>query len=384
MLPTAGTVYKTSFTVKREMVFKFAEFSRDNNPIHVSEEGANEYGFQSPVSHGAILFSEISRIIGTELPGYGALWSDVNINFISPVFWDETVDIEVEVLQSSVSVGIVKLGIKVAKQGRKILSGTAKVMCLNKLNRRMDMPQKESRNALITGGTRGLGLAVAHELLMEGYNVLTVSRKESSELEALKAEFPQKLKSIFCDLSNLPSVKSMMETVRESFGEVNVVVHAAGPAPDKNMFGRALNEKLDNYTDIYIKSLIEILDTCIPWMKAANYGRIVTIGTSYMFGTPPKSMLPYVIGKEALWGLTKCIAADFGKFGITANMVSPSMMLTDMTSDIPNSVKVAQAALNPINRLAEPEEAAKMIAFICGDGGTFMNGSNIPITGGSI
>jgi 3-oxoacyl-[acyl-carrier protein] reductase len=99
-------------------------------------------------------------------------------------------------------------------------------------------------------------------------------------------------------------------------------------------------------------------------------------------GTPPPSMYAYVTAKEALWGLTKSLSVEYGKYGVTANMVSPSMMLTDMTSEIPNALKKAEAESNPIKRLVEPDEVAKTVAFLCSENASFINGTNIPLTGG--
>ncbi len=383
-LPEVGEKYKTSFTMTKDMVMDFRNFSGDDNPIHVSEDGAYSYGFQNPVCHGAILLSEISRIIGTELPGYGALWSDLNISFMSPVFWNETVDIEIEIIQRSEAVGVAKLQILVMKGTKKVLSGTAKVMCLNKINRSLPMLEISKRCALVTGGSGGVGLEVTKELLKEGYNVAVLSRKESVEINNLQKDYPGKIRNVLCDLNNLSQLRELIINVNKEFMPINIVIHAASPVPNKISLGSSINGVLDEYFNVYIKSLIEILDVCAAGMKTSKYGRIINIGTSYILGTPPLSMYPYIVGKEALWGLTKSLAADMGRYGITANMVSPSMMITDMTTEISNSVKYAELQKNPMNRLAEVSEVAKTILFLSGEGGSFINGTNIPITGGGI
>lgn len=383
-LPEVGEKYKTSFTISKDMVMDFKDFSRDDNPIHVLEDGAYSYGFQKPVCHGAILLSEISRIIGTELPGYGALWSDLDISFMSPIFWNETVDIEIEIIQRSEALRIVKLQILVMKGKIKVLSGTAKVMCLNKINRSLPMLELSKRCALVTGGSRGLGLEITKELLKEGYNVVILSRKESEEISNLKKDYAGKIRSVLCDLNNLSELRELIININKQFMPINIVIHAAGPVPHKINLSNSINEVLDEYINVYIKSLVEILDVCSSGMKSSKYGRIINIGTSYILGVPPLSMYPYVVGKEALWGLTKSLAADMGRYGITANMVSPSMMITDMTTDISYSVKCAELQKNPMNRLAEVSEVAKTILFLSGEGGSFINGTNLPITGGGV
>lgn len=383
-LPEVGQRYNTSFNISKEMVQKFSEFSKDDNPIHVSIEGAYDYGFKNPVCHGAILLSEISRIIGTELPGYGALWSDLNISFVSPVFWGETVDIDIEVIQKSDSLGVIKLKILVMKGSKKVLTGTAKVLCLNLIKRRLPMLAVFKRCALVTGGSRGLGLSIVKQLIIEGYNVVTISRKSSSELIELQEIFPEKIRSIYCDLNDFEELKAEIRNTSKEFMPINIVIHAASPLPKKTNLVSIEQGTIDEYLNIYVKSLIEILSACSSGMKECKYGRIITIGTSYILGNPPQGMYPYVIGKEALWGLTKCLSVDMGRFGITANMVSPSMMLTDMTNDIANNVKCSEAEKNPMNRLVELSEVTNTVLFLCGEGGSFINGTNIPVTGGCV
>jgi 3-oxoacyl-[acyl-carrier protein] reductase len=383
-IPELGEKYKTVFHISKEMVMEFCSFSKDDNPLHVNEEAARQYGFQSPVSHGAILLSEISRIIGTQLPGYGALWSDLEISFSSPVLWNETVDIEVEVIQRSEALGIIKLQIEVLKKAKKVLSGTAKVMCLKEIKRSFPMLDLSKRCALVTGGSKGLGLGITRELLEEGYYVVTLSRAESEEIKKLQEVYTGKLRHISCDLSHFEELKELILNVEQTFKPINIVIHAASPSPQKMNLGSRINETIDLYFNIYIKSLIQILEVCTPHMKQLKYGRVITIGTSYILGMPPLAMYPYIIGKEALWGLTKSLAVDVGRYGISANMISPSMMVTDMTSDISNAAKYAEAQKNPMSRFAELSEVAKTVTFLCGEGGSFINGTNMPITGGGI
>ncbi|BCJ94409.1 hypothetical protein acsn021_19780 [Anaerocolumna cellulosilytica] len=381
-IPELGEKYKNVFHISKEMVMDFSSFSKDDNPLHVNEEAARQYGYQNPVCHGAILLSEISRIIGTQLPGNGALWSDLDISFSSPVLWNETVDIEVEVIQRSEALGIIKLQIEVLKKAKKVLSGTAKVMCLREIKRSYPMLDLSKRCALVTGGSRGLGLGITRELLEDGYHVITLSRAESEEINKLQEVYKGKMKHISCDLSHFEELKNLIHHTNQTFMPINSVIHAAGPAPQKINMGSQINETIDTYFNVYIKSLIQILEVCIPDMKQLKYGRVITIGTSYILGMPPLAMYPYIIGKEALWGLTKSLAVDVGRYGISVNMISPSMMVTDMTSEISNAAKYAEAQKNPMCRFAELSEVAKTVTFLCGEGGAFINGTNIPITGG--
>jgi 3-oxoacyl-[acyl-carrier protein] reductase len=377
--PPVGQKYCQDIRISRERVFEFARVSGDQNPIHLDEDAAREYGFSQPVCHGAILLAEISRIIGTELPGGGAFWTDVHLDFARPLYWDETVSIEVEVVQSSPSLNMVKLKFDISRGDTKVLGGTCRVLCLNKLKRRSSMPELKDRIALVTGGSRGLGLAVVRELLSAGYGVISLSRKKSQALTELKTQ-NSRLHTVYADLQQPVDLERQL--LKPDIEGINVIVHAASPSPQNEKFQQDLYLQMQPFLAVYIDSLIRLVALALPYMKEKQYGRIITVGSSFTAGPPPPGMYSYVTAKEALWGVTKSLSVELGKFGITANMVSPSMMVTDMTSDISNMVKYTTAEGNPLKRLVEPGEVARTVAFLCGEASTFINGANIPITGG--
>ncbi len=379
-VPPVGEKYEENFFISPERVSEFAQISNDRNPIHLSAEAAREYGFSRPVCHGAILLSEISRIIGCEFPGAGSFWTDVHLDFIKPIYWHEMVSIRVEVVQSSESINMLKLKFDISKENTKVLGGTCRVICLKKLKRRSPMPELQERIALVTGGSRGLGLAILKELLKEGYKAISISRKESQDLKDLGSQYDQ-LYTVYSDLQQPADLESQLSHL--DIEGINAVIHAASPLPEIEKFHKDLYKQMGLFLDVYINSFIQLVSFALPYMKEKNYGRIITIGTSFLMGTPPPGMYSYVTAKEALWGLTKSLAVEFGKYGITANMVSPSMMVTDMTSDVSNMVKYNTAQVNPLARLAEPGEVAKTITFLCGEASTFINGANIPVTGGA-
>jgi 3-oxoacyl-[acyl-carrier protein] reductase len=378
-VPSKGTKYSTQIQINREKILAFAEFSGDQNPLHICKRAAQEYGLTKPVSHGAVLLAEISRIIGMELPGEGAFWTDIQIEFLRPVYCDETVAIDIEVLQDSQTLKMVKLRIDASVGERKVLGGTCRVVCLEKLGRRLPVLNISERMAVVTGGSRGLGLEIVKQLLQSGYRTVSLSRKSSADLEQLKEEYGQ-LDALFVDLKD--PIKLEAEIEKLGLDGINVVIHAASPVPVQRNLGKDLYGDIIALSEIYLHSLIHLICIAAPFMKKKKYGRIVTIGTSFILGTPPPSMYAYVTAKEALWGLTKSLSVEYGKYGVTANMVSPSMMLTDMTSEIPNALKKAEAESNPIKRLVEPDEVAKTVAFLCSENASFINGTNIPLTGG--
>ena len=121
-----------------------------------------------------------------------------------------------------------------------------------------------------------------------------------------------------------------------------------------------------------------------PSMKDNCFGRIVFIGTSYLFGEPPLGTVAYVSAKEALWGYTKALALDVARHGITVNMISPSLTITDLSENVPLRVKELQAFKNPTRRLPTTQDTANQVSYVCSEFSGYTNGINIPVTGGPI
>jgi NAD(P)-dependent dehydrogenase (short-subunit alcohol dehydrogenase family) len=117
-------------------------------------------------------------------------------------------------------------------------------------------------------------------------------------------------------------------------------------------------------------------------MKETGFGRFVFFGSSGITGEPPKGMASYLVAKEALWGYTKAISMEIAQFGITTNLVSPSLTITDLTRDVPLRIKELEALRSPTRRLAKVEDSAELVSFLCSTEAGFINGLNIPVAGG--
>ena len=121
-----------------------------------------------------------------------------------------------------------------------------------------------------------------------------------------------------------------------------------------------------------------------PGMAERKFGRFIFLGTAYTFGMPPGGLAPYVVAKGALWEFVKCAAAELGPAGITSNMVSPGMTVTDLTADVSARAKEVEARKSPMRRLATVEDTAGMVAFLASDAASYLNGVNLPLTGGPV
>ena len=186
------------------------------------------------------------------------------------------------------------------------------------------------------------------------------------------------------DITDDYQINEMIETVYSRWGRCDALIHGASP-PIKPV--KALDvgyEDIEFYLNYYLRGAVSLVNKVSPLMIDNHFGRIVFMGTSYLFGEPPSGMTAYVTAKESLWGYTKSLAADIAKHGITTNMVSPSLTVTDLTVDIPARVKEVEAMKSPMRRLAKVKDTAHQVSYLCSELSGYINGVNIPITGGSI
>ena len=167
-------------------------------------------------------------------------------------------------------------------------------------------------------------------------------------------------------------------------GPLDVIVHGASPMvrpTNVEELGYAL---IELYLKTYLGGALALVSDASPGMRERRFGRFIFLGTSYMFGIPPEGVGAYLPAKYALYGLVRCMATELGPAGITTNMVSPSITVTDFTADIPARVKEVEARKSPMRRLATVRDTAELAGFLASDAAGYMNGENLPVTGGPI
>ena len=184
------------------------------------------------------------------------------------------------------------------------------------------------------------------------------------------------------DLANAKEIDKTISSILENH-PIDIFIHSpAYPIQHKDVMNMAWNDFQKQF-DLQTKSFLQISKLIIPHMKSQKFGKIISILTSYVVGKPPNGITDYVVGKYSLLGLTKCMAAELGPFGIRANSVSPSIVNTPLTDPLPSKLKEITKSQIPLeNRLAEPSEVAEVVLFLCGDGSNYITGENILVTGG--
>ena len=237
------------------------------------------------------------------------------------------------------------------------------------------------KHILITGANGGIGFAVAKLLAEQKANLTLLYHNNSQQLENFSTS-GQMLELRKVDLANEKEIDKTISSILEDH-PIDIFIHSpAYPIQHKDIMNTAWNDFQKQF-DLQTKSFLQISKLIIPHMKSQKFGKIISILTSYVVGKPPNGITDYVVGKYSLLGLTKCMAAELGSFGIRANSVSPSIVNTPLTDPLPSKLKEITKSQIPLeNRLAEPSEVAEVVLFLCGDGSNYITGENILVTGG--
>ena len=240
------------------------------------------------------------------------------------------------------------------------------------------------RTALVTGGSRGIGQAMAEALAMAGANLVISSRHEDELREALAAIMegrPGEGIYVVADLANREEAAVLADAALERFGAVDVLVHNAG-----NTAHEACDEITDAAWDdvlgVHLNAAMALTRALSPAMKENRWGRII-FTTSLLAFQGMAERGAYSAAKGALTSLARGIANDLGPYGITANCIAPGAFATEMQKRwLPPELKAVVDGRSTIGRGGEPEELMGPVLLLASDAGSFISGSTIPVEGG--
>jgi 3-oxoacyl-[acyl-carrier protein] reductase len=225
------------------------------------------------------------------------------------------------------------------------------------------MPVPDGGVALVTGGSRGIGAAIARRLRSDGLKVVTLGRSaETSDVAA--------------DVANADQVQAAFEEVRARFGPVLVLVNNAGVTAD----GLTIRMAADDWSkviDTNLTGAFHCTRRALDDMLSARYGRIVNISSVVAQRANP-GQANYVAAKAGLLGFTRTIAREMGRKGITSNAITPGVIETDMTADVAAGLKGAI----PAGRVGQPDDIAAAVAYLIGDEAAYINGATLAVDGG--
>ena len=237
--------------------------------------------------------------------------------------------------------------------------------------------------AVITGGTRGIGLAVAKRLAGDGYDVLLTYRGDAEAAAAAKDELAgsgRQVEVIAADISTADGAGRAIEAAMQSLGRLDVLVNNAGITRD-TLLMRMSDDDWDAVLTTNLKGAFLTSKAAIRPMLRQRSGRIVNI-TSVVGQVGNAGQANYAAAKAGLIGFTKSLAKEVGSRGITVNAIAPGFIDTRLTAALPDEMKTMLLERTPLNRFGTPEDVAGAVAFLVGPDASFITGHTLTVDGG--
>ena len=238
----------------------------------------------------------------------------------------------------------------------------------------------ESRVALVTGATRGIGKAIAQELAEAGHTVVGTATSDAGAdtISTHLAEWGGM--GIRLDVSDSEAVKAAVVMITERYGAPTILVNNAGITRDNLM----MRMKGDEWADVIgtnLSPLFTVSKACLRGMTKARWGRIVNI-SSVVAQMGNAGQANYAASKAGAEGMSRAMAKELGSRAVTVNCVAPGFIDTDMTKVLTDDQRSLMLGQIPLGRLGEPEEIAKVVAFLASDSGAYITGETIHVNGG--
>jgi len=243
----------------------------------------------------------------------------------------------------------------------------------------------KGKHAVVTGGSQGIGAAIALELAREGADVCLTYRKHEDEAQRFAEEIramDRRALAMQCDIASFQEAQEVIRTAHQTFGSLEILVNNAGMNWD-GVSWKMAEEQWDRVLEVNLKGYFNFCRHAAPLFKDQKYGKIVNItsinGLRGKFGQSN-----YSASKAGIIGLTKALAKELGAFGVNVNAVAPGLIETDMLQQSEARDKIIDMALAEIvlKRVGQPEDLAYLVAFLASDKARHITGEVIKVDGG--
>lgn len=228
-----------------------------------------------------------------------------------------------------------------------------------------------SQVAVVTGGNRGIGYAIAQELVAAGYRVAVTARSGEGPAGAL---------TVRAEITDAASIDTAFTEIEEQLGPIEILVANAGITRDTLLL-RMSEDDFTEVVDTNLTGAFRVVKRAAKGMLKARHGRIILISSVVgLFGSA--GQVNYSASKSALVGFARSLTRELGGRNITANVVAPGFIETDMTAALPEETQADYKKNIPLGRFAEPSEVAKVVRWLASDEASYISGAVIPVDGG--
>ena len=241
---------------------------------------------------------------------------------------------------------------------------------------------EQTKLALVTGASRGIGKAIAIDLASSGLKVIgTATTSEgASRISSYLSEMEIPGMGMRVDVADDSSVESLFSDIHESFGSPMILVNNAGITRD-NLLMRMKVDEWQSVVDTNLNSMFRVTKLCLKGMTKARWGRIINI-SSVVGASGNAGQTNYAASKAGIEGFTRSLAKEIGSRGVTVNSVAPGFIDTDMTSSLAETQVDSLLAQIPLRRLGTPEEISSVVRFLVSEKANYITGETIHVNGG--
>lgn len=240
-------------------------------------------------------------------------------------------------------------------------------------------------NVVVTGGSRGIGLAIARRLAAAGYNVIAVARRESDELRQATSDVVAQgrggLHFRAFDLSATDAIPAFVKELRDEFGAIYGLVNNAGIGSE-GLLATMHNTDIEALVRLNVLSPVILTKYVVRHMMADGAGRIINM-SSIIASTGYNGLSVYGATKAAAAGFTRSLAREVGKLGITVNAIAPGFIDTELTQTLSDDQRKRIANRSALRRLPDVDDVARMVEYLLGDGGRNITGSVLTVDAGN-
>lgn len=377
-------------TITADDVRRFVDMTGDDNPLHVDPAYAETTAFKDVVVHGMLGASFLSTVIGTQLPGTGALWISQNMEFLLPVRLGDELTVSATVVAKHDRDRLLDLDTRIVNQAQQlVLSGRGRVKVLATAAPTAAAPaERGPRVAVVTGGAGGIGRAVCRRLAADGHSVVVNYRTRADRAADLVAELTADgavgAIAVQADLGTAAGAEQLHRAAVREFGAVDVLVNNASPRISPKPFDALEWDDVQAQLDVQVRGAFAMARAVVPGMSERGWGRIVNVTSQVVDGPPTVTWTGYAMAKGALAVFSRYLAAELGPRGITVNCVAPGMTETSLIGDISEKQQLIAARQTPLRRLARPEDVAAAVAYLVSDDAAFVTGDTVAVNGGSV